>query len=95
MCGASVARRPLLGVYGSEPYGTGQSVDVETALRSFTVWAAHQMFLEDKVGTIEPGKYADLAVWDRDALTVPTDELRDMACDMTVFNGEVVFEREG
>ena len=92
---ASVARRPLLGVYGSEPYGTGQSVDVETALRSFTVWAAHQMFLEDKVGTIEPGKYADLAVWDRDALTVPTDELRDMACDMTVFNGEVVFEREG
>ena len=73
----------------------GQSVDVETALRSFTVWAAHQMFLEDKVGTIEPGKYADLAVWDRDPLTVPTDELRDMACEMTVFNGEVVFEREG
>ena len=92
---ASVARRPLLGVYGSAPYGSAQSVDVETALRSFTVWAAHQMFLEDKVGTIEPGKYADLAVWDRDPLTVPTDELRDMACGMTFFNGEVVFEREG
>lgn len=92
---ASVARRPLLGVYGEAPYGTGQSVDAETALRSFTVWAAHQMFLEEKVGTIEPGKYADLAVWDRDPLTVPTDELRDMVCEMTVFNGEVVFEREG
>ena len=92
---ASVARRPLLGVYGDAPYGTAQSVDVETALRSFTIWAAHQMFLDDKVGTIEPGKYADLAVWDRDPLTVPTDELRDMACEMTVFNGEVVFEREG
>ena len=51
---ASVARKPLLGVYGDAPYGTEQSVDVETALRSFTVWAAHQMFLEDKVGTIEP-----------------------------------------
>lgn len=89
---ASVARQPLLGVYGSEPYGTAQSVDVETALRSFTVWASHQMFLEDKVGTIEPGKYADLAVWDRDPLTVPTDELRDMVCEMTVFNGEVVYE---
>ncbi|MDE2796334.1 MAG: amidohydrolase [Gemmatimonadota bacterium] len=90
---ASVARRPLLGVYGETPYGTEQSVDAETALRSFTVWAAHQMFLEDRLGTIEPGKYADLAVWDRDPLTVPTDELRDMACEMTVFNGEVVFER--
>ena len=92
---ASVARRPLLGVYGDEPYGTAESVDVETALRSFTVWAAHQMFLEERVGTIEPGKYADLAVWDRDPLSVPTDELRDMACEMTVFNGEVVFRREG
>ncbi len=92
---ASVARRPLLGVYGEAPYGTAESVDAETALRSFTVWAAHQMFLEDEAGTIEAGKYADLAVWDRDPLAVPTDELRDMVCEMTVFNGEVVFEREG
>jgi len=91
---ASVARRPLLGVYGAQPYGTEQSVDAETALRSFTTWVAHQMFLEDDVGTIEPGKYADLAVWDRNPLTVPTDELRDMTCEMTVFNGEVVYERE-
>ena len=90
---ASVARQPLLGVYGSEPYGTAESVDVETALRSFTIWTAHQMFLEDKLGTIKPGKYADLAVWDRDPLTVPTTELRDMVCELTVFNGEVVFDR--
>ncbi len=91
---ASVARQPLLGVYGPQPYGTEESVDAETALRSFTTWAAHQMFLEDKVGTIEPGKYADLAVWDRNPLTVPTPELRDMTCEMTVFNGEVVYRRE-
>ncbi len=91
---ASVARQPLLGVYGPQPYGTAQSVDAETALRSFTTWVAHQMFLEDEVGTIEPGKYADLAVWDRNPLTVPTDDLRDMACEVTVFNGEVVYERE-
>ena len=90
---ASVARQPLLGVYGSEPYGTEESVDVETALRSFTIWAAHQMFLDEKIGTVEPGKYADLAVWDRDPLTVPTLELRDLACELTVFNGEVVFDR--
>ena len=51
------------------------------------------MFLEEKVGTIEPGKYADLAVWDRNPLTVPTIELRDLTCEMTVFNGEVVFDR--
>ena len=91
---ASVARQPLLGVYGPQPYGTEESVDAETALRSFTTWVAHQMFLEDKVGTIEPGKYADLAVWDRNPLAVPTPELRDMTCEMTVFNGEGVYRRE-
>ncbi len=90
---ASVARQPLLGVYGSQPYGTAESVDVEIALRSFTTWVAHQMFLEDKVGTIEPGKYADLAVWDRDPLSVPTADLRDMSCEMTIFDGDVVYER--
>ncbi len=90
---ASVARQPALGVYGDQPYGTDESVDVETALRSFTLWGAHQMFMEDKIGSIEVGKYADLAVWDRDPLTSPTIELRDMSCEMTVFNGEVVFDR--
>ena len=90
---ASVARRPLLGVYGEQPYGTDESVDAETALRSFTTWVAHQMFLEDRVGTIEPGMYADLAVWDRNPLEVETPALRDMACEMTVFNGDVVYER--
>ncbi len=90
---ASVARTPLLGVYGADPYGSAESVDAETALRSFTTWVAHQMFLEEKVGTIVPGMYADLAIWDRDPLSVPTHELRDMECQMTVFNGDVVFER--
>lgn len=90
---ASVARKPLLGVYGDQPYGTAESVDVETALRSYTIWAARQMFMEEKLGSIEPGKYADLAVWDRDPTTISTIELRDMRCDMTVFNGEVVFDR--
>ena len=90
---ASVAREPLLGVYGNRTYGTNESVDVMTALTSFTLWGAHQMFMEDKIGSIEVGKYADLAVWDRDLSAVPTIELRDMSCEMTIFNGDVVFDR--
>jgi predicted amidohydrolase YtcJ len=90
---ASVARRPLLGVYGDQAFGTAESVDVRTALRSYTSWAAYQMFMEDRVGSIEPGKYADLAVWDRDPYSVPTADLEDMQCEMTVFDGQVVFER--
>ena len=91
----SVARQAERGVYGAKPFGTDESVDVRTALRSFTRWSAHQLFLEDRIGSLEPGKYADIAVWDRNPYEVPTDDLRDMRCEMTVFDGTIVFDAEG
>jgi predicted amidohydrolase YtcJ len=88
---SAVARQPLLGVYGRDPFGRAESVDVHTALRAVTIWAARQMFLETKVGSIEPGKYADLAVWDRDFYAVPTAQIKDAKCLMTIFDGKIVF----
>ena len=88
---ASVARETLLGVYGANPWGTAESVDIHTALRSYTIWSARQMFLEDKIGSIEVGKYADIAVWDRDPYTVPTADIKDMVCELTLFDGRVVY----
>jgi predicted amidohydrolase YtcJ len=37
--------------------------EYDAALRSYAAWAARQLFLEDKVGSIEAGKDADIAVW--------------------------------
>ena len=90
---AAVAREPLLGVNGKTPFGLAESVDVRTALRAVTIEVARQMFLETKLGSIEVGKYADLAVWDRHPYTIPTAQLKDMQCQLTVFNGQVVFDR--
>ena len=89
---ASIARQTLKGVYGSHPFGTAESVDVHAALRSYTTWAARQLFLEDRIGSIEPGKDADIAVWDRDLYAVPTDDLKDLKCEMTIFNGQIVYQ---
>jgi predicted amidohydrolase YtcJ len=89
---SAVAREPLLGVYGKDPFERKESVDARTALRAVTIWAARQMFLEDKIGSIEVGKYADLAIWDQDFYTVPTAQIKDAKCLMTIFNGKVVFE---
>ena len=50
------------------------------------------MFLEKKIGSIEVGKYADLAVWDRDFYSVPTTEIKEAKCMMTIFDGRIVFE---
>jgi predicted amidohydrolase YtcJ len=89
---AAIAREPLLGVYGKDPFGRAESVNVHDALRAVTIWAARQMFLEKKIGSIEVGKYADLAVWDRDFYSVPTAQIKDAKCLMTIFDGKVVFE---
>ena len=88
-----VTRQPALGIYG-DPFGRDECVDVRTALRAVTIWAARQMFLETKIGSIEAGKYADLAVWDRNPYQVETDELKDMRCELTLFSGKIVFQRD-
>jgi len=92
---ASVARETLKGVYGPHPFGTAEAVDARIALRSYTEWAAHQLFLDGTVGSIELGKEADIAVWDRDLYTVPTADLKNMKCEMTLFKGEIVFQAAG
>ena len=88
---SSITRQPLLGVYGYDAFGGEQSVDVKTALRSYTIWAAHQMFMEEKTGSIEVGKYADIAVWDTDLYTAAPEAIKNMECQMTLLEGKVVY----
>lgn len=88
---ASLARQTAKGSYGVNPFGTAESVDIHTVLHSYTAWAAPQMFLEKKIGSLEVGKQADLAVWDRDLYTVPSDQIKDLKCMMTLIDGEVVY----
>ena len=89
---ATITRKPLMGTYGAYPYGTDQCVDVQAALRSYTIWNAHQLFMEDKIGSIEVGKYADIAIWDKDLYTIPTDEIKDLKCQMTLLEGGIVYK---
>jgi hypothetical protein len=89
---ASIARQPLLGVHGADAFGDEQSVDIRAALRSYTIWAAHQLFLDEQTGSLEPGKYADIAVWDTDPYTAAPEAIKEMQCRMTLLEGEVVFE---
>lgn len=47
------------------------------------------MFLEDKIGSLEVGKKADIAIWDRDLYNVATGQIKDLKCLMTLLDGEV------
>lgn len=91
---SSIAREPLLGVYGSDPFGHKESVDAHAALRSFTIWGAHQIFMDQRLGSLEPGKHADIAIWDTDFYTAPVSAIKDAQCLMTIFDGEVVHRSE-
>jgi predicted amidohydrolase YtcJ len=88
---ASIARQTAKGTYGLQPFGTAESVDIHTALRSYTAWGSRQMFLEDKIGTLEVGKRADIAVWDRDLYSVTNEQIKDLKCLMTLLDGEVIY----
>ncbi len=90
---AAIVRETLLGVYGSNPYGTDESIDIRTVLRSYTIWSARQMFLEHKIGSIEVGKYADIAIWNKDLYGIAPEDIKDIECQMTLFNGRVVYRR--
>lgn len=90
---SSVVRETLSGTHGRTPFGMDEAIDIRTALRSYTAWAAHTMFLEDRIGTIEVGKDADLAVWDKNPYTVASAALKDLACEMTFVQGRVVYKK--
>lgn len=89
---SSVKRQTLLNKYGRDVFGREQAIDVYTALRSYTKWNAYLMFMEEKIGSIEIGKYADIAVWNKDLLSAPPDEVKDVKCVMTLFNGKIVYK---
>jgi hypothetical protein len=88
---ASLARQTAKGAYGLTPFGTAEAVDFRTALRSYTAWSARQMFLEKKIGTLEVGKRADIAIWDRDLDSISTGQVKELKCLMTIFDGEIVY----
>jgi predicted amidohydrolase YtcJ len=88
---SSVARRTAQATYGLNPFGVSESLDIHTALRSYTAWASRQVFLQDTIGSLEVGKQADIAVWDQDLYSISVDEIRDLKCLMTLFDGEVVY----
>jgi predicted amidohydrolase YtcJ len=64
----------------------------EEALRLYTINGARILFWEDKIGSIEEGKLADLVVLDNDILTCPIDEIKDTKVLMTMVGGEIVYE---
>jgi predicted amidohydrolase YtcJ len=93
---------PLLGLYAmvtrrsrqdSVPIGPDQAVTPLEGLRMYTINAAYAMFRDHEVGSLEPGKRADMVVLSHDPMAVDPAYIRDIAIDQTYVEGRLVHQR--
>jgi predicted amidohydrolase YtcJ len=68
------------------------TVSREAALIAHTRSNAYLFFRENDLGSIQSGRFADLVVIDRDYLTIPADQIKDIRVAMTLVGGRVVFD---
>ncbi len=96
---------PMLGIYaavtrrghdGEPPEGwyPDQCISVAEAIRGYTIAPARAAGLGDEIGSITPGKRADMIVLDRDIYAIDPQEIRKTEVMLTVFDGEIVYEKK-
>jgi predicted amidohydrolase YtcJ len=96
---------PVEGLYSAvtrqsrQPAGTPpggwlpeERLSISEAIALYTAGSAYAEFQEKDKGTLEPGKLADLVVWDRDLLTVPPEQILEARPILTVVGGRAVYE---
>lgn len=74
-----------------EPWLPEQRLDLDTALRAYTVGGAHASFQENETGTLTVGKAGDLIVLERDLYLVEPSEIGSVKVLRTFFEGEEVY----
>ncbi len=76
-------------------WNPAEAVSRQEALWMATIYGAEELAEDTKLGTIEVGKLADVAVIDKDYMTVPEDTIHEIKVLLTMVGGKVVFEKSG
>jgi len=87
---SAIERRTRTGA----PIGTSQALTLEEALRAHTISAAYALRMEDRLGSIEVGKLADIVVIDGDLTHVAAEEILSLGIWLTLLDGEVMHARD-
>ena len=82
---------------GANPDGwvPEEKITLEETLTAYTMGSARAGFMEEKVGSLEVGKFADLVVLSQDLFQVDPVDIPEVDVDFTFVEGEIVFRREG
>lgn len=93
---------PFLGMYVAltrnarwldHPLHPEHALTREQVLRFYTINNAHILFKDNQTGSIEPGKFADLAVLDKDILTCPVEQVKDIQVERTYLRGNLTWKK--
>jgi predicted amidohydrolase YtcJ len=71
-----------------------ETITREQAIRFYTTNNSYIVFLDDKIGSLEAGKLADLVVLDRDLLTCPIDDIKDAKVVTTYLGGKQIYQQQ-
>jgi predicted amidohydrolase YtcJ len=71
-----------------------QALTIEEAIAGYTINPAIAAGVDNLLGSITPGKFADLIVLGNDIYSMDSDNLADTKIDMTIFDGSIVYERQ-
>ena len=70
-----------------------QAVSVKEAVAAYTITPAVAAGVDNVLGSISPGKFADLIILKSDIYSMDPDKIGDTKIDMTIFDGKIVYER--
>jgi len=88
---AAVTRRRADGSPGPGGWRPEQRLSVEQAVGAYTMGAAYAAGREEELGSIAPGKLADLTVLDRDIFSIDPQEIRNTKVSATMVGGRLVW----
>ncbi|MCX5814059.1 MAG: amidohydrolase [Proteobacteria bacterium] len=71
--------------------GPEERISIDDAIRGYTINAAYQLFMEKEVGSIEPGKYADMIILSDNPRKVDLEKLSKIKVLATYVNGEEIW----
>ena len=89
MVGISVERKSRSG----KVIGADEKLTPYEALKGITEWSAYQHFEEDRKGTLENGKLADMVILDKNPLKVPEEEIKNIVVLATYKEGKQVYKK--
>jgi predicted amidohydrolase YtcJ len=75
-----------------KPVSPEQALTIEEAMYAHTMAGAYADFAENKKGSLEPGKLADLIVWHDNPYTVATEDILNLTVDLTMVGGKAVYQ---